>query len=331
MNYSILLTMSILSFLFGCGGKKVLPPAEPWPRFPATDHPDTRIETIPMDEGYSVSTFYIPEDKQHIYVVETKITSHTRNGEIYETESLDHRILCLDTKGKTLHQLDFPKAERSASASIGILENQTVIRLGNHFLVLDTQQFNIQEKIPVYFSQLFPSKHKVELMTFDEQRDNYQLAFDNMLQKSASCKWLDWTPGREFYILARDASGKRTAWDPPSWQDADLAELKSRYEAIPVPMNPGGSQADSSRIISDGVNKVQEVEYLSGGTELDYPNYKNRTIVQHEMTLGQRKLHFSTTDQKRHDLHLGYSDNRMLSAADGSVWVTYEARLYRIE
>ncbi|MCB0652194.1 MAG: hypothetical protein KDC85_13035 [Saprospiraceae bacterium] len=39
---------------------------------------------------------------------------------------------------------------------------------------------------------------------------------------------------------------------------------------------------------------------------------------------------FSTTDLDQHNLHLNFSDNLMLSLADGSVWVRYEGLLYRM-
>jgi hypothetical protein len=170
-------------------------------------------------------------------------------------------------------------------------------------------------------------------MTFDEQRDNYELVFNAMLKKYPDCKWLDWTPGGKYFLVARDQSGKQTVWDPLTYEDAYVADLKSKYEPIPVPLNQGYHDGvkEGSMEITDGPVHIWEAAYISAGTELDYPNYKNRKVLNYELTLGQKKARFSTTDKKRHNLHLGFSDNWMLATQDGAGWVKYEGVLYRVE
>jgi len=333
MKYPILLAMSILSLLFGCNPKKTPPKAEEWPRFPETDNPYIKIEPVQLDSGFLARSFFIQQDKQHVYVLGYKKDARRNPDDPSERETSDFRLYAIDTEGRPKRHLNLMRIDRYWGGSFGMLDNQLMIRLGDYFLVLDIAKFTIQEKISVYDKQFFPSKQKVELMTFDEQRDAYQALFDEMLEKCTGCKWLDWTPGGEYLVFVPGPAGKRSAWSPMSYEDELLADLKSRFELISVPLNPqtNNTQDGSEMYISDAGAKIREAEYLSGGTELDYPNYKNRSVLQYEMTLGDKKLHFSTTDKKRHDLRLRFSDNAMLSTADGAAWVTYEGVLYRIE
>ncbi len=244
----------------------------------------------------------------------------------------DYRVFCLETTGQIQHQFDLPSTEASGGASFGLVDQQLLLRVSHGFLVVDPGKFAIREKIPVYDSQDFPSKQNLELMTIDEQRDAYQPLFDAQLTKGTDSKWLDWKPGGQYFVLATAPTGKRSAWSPMTYEDSLIVDLKSRMASIPVALNPkANDQRNGSDLqISDESVQIRQTDYLSADTQLDYPNYKKRGVLQYEMKLGDQTFHFSTTDKDRHDLRIGFSDNLMLVTADGCAWVKYESVLYKI-
>lgn len=334
MKYLILFTMSLFSLLFGCNTKKTPAKPQEWPRFPETDHPAAKVVSVPLDSGFWVKSFFITPEKQYVYVLGyRKIIPAMEEGEVLDPNQrdlADFRLYCLDSKGQIKHRLNLTQQRAYESSSFGLLGNQLMLQFGDQFLVLDAQKFAIQEKIPVYDTQYFPSKQEVEMMAPDEQRDAYQLLFDALLEKCTSCKWLHWIPGGQYYVFVQGSAGKRAAWSPMSYEDGLLADLKSRFDSIVPSMNPKAVIGDHF-YCADGPAQLREIEYLSAGTELDYPNYKSRTVLQYEMIVGDKTLHFSTTDKKRHQLRVGSPDNLMLSTLDGCAWVEYEGILYRVE
>ncbi|MEO6759492.1 MAG: hypothetical protein ABIO24_08570, partial [Saprospiraceae bacterium] len=107
----------------------------------------------------------------------------------------------------------------------------------------------------------------------------------------------------------------------------------SRFAPLVMPVNPNANNYENGDNFhcSDGPVQIREADYISAGSQLDYPNYKNRMVLQYEMVVGDKTLHFSTTDRSRHKLRLDFSDNRMLATADGAGWIKYEGVLYRVE
>ena len=81
----ILLFMSLLSFLFGCGGKKT--PADApsktaeWPRFPATDNPNVQVEPVRLEGDFGLRSFFIAPDKQSVYVLGVRNSQHGNQRE----------------------------------------------------------------------------------------------------------------------------------------------------------------------------------------------------------------------------------------------------------
>ncbi len=343
MKHLIILFMSLLSFLFGCNSKKnaekaaeQTPPTPEWPRFPATDNPAATVAPVVPEKGYYTKAFFIADDKQNVYVLGyRKIRQDLEEGEEPnpgEKDDANFKLYCLDMQGQMIHQLDLRiRTKLYFDASFGMLEHQLMLRIDDFFLVIDPQQWRIVEKIPVYDNQFFPTKQKIELLLPEEQDEAYQQKFNEMLQNAANGKWLDWPSSGEHLIFIDGP--KRAAWTPISWEDDYLAGLKSRFTPVTVPSNTDTHDYKSGDNfhVSDGAASIREVEYLSGGTELDYPNYKSRSILQYEMIVNGKTVHFSTTDKKRHNLRIGYSDSIMLATADGSVWVKYEGVLYRCE
>ncbi len=60
-------------------------------------------------------------------------------------------------------------------------------------------------------------------MTFDELRDNYAIAFNAQLEQCSGCRWLDWTPGGAYFVLAKDAMKK-----PPGRRSPHTDETSTR-------------------------------------------------------------------------------------------------------
>lgn len=335
MPTRLLLTMSIISFLFGCTSKKTPKKVEEWPRFPATDNSEITVTPISLADGYRLSSFYIAPDKQYLYVLASRIPvneSELENGEKRpgDPDYVDYLLLCLDTSGQIKFQKEMLHTDWMYGGTFGLLEGELLLRIGDWFLVLEPKTFDVKEKIPVHDSRYIPWKEPE--MTRDEHQADYQAKFNALQDHCKTCRWLYWPSGQEYMVFVQGTVGKRSAWTPMSYEDDLLADLKQRFEPLMVPINPQAMNDDSNRIdITDASAHLLEVEYLSAGTQLDYPNYKSRSVLQYELTVNNKKGRFSTTDKDRHNLHLGFSDNWMLSMADGAVWVVYEGVLYRIQ
>ena len=56
------LILVLTAFTFGCARKKTPPKREEWPRFPATDRPEAKIETIELDDRFKTYSFFITPD-----------------------------------------------------------------------------------------------------------------------------------------------------------------------------------------------------------------------------------------------------------------------------
>lgn len=327
--------MSIFS-LFSCNSKKTPPKVMEWPKFPTTDNPGIKVTAIPLEDGFTLISFFISSDKQNIFVLgsrEPKGNNDQKRGEKRpgDPDYMDLRLLCLDTKGHALYHKDMLRTEFIYGGTFGLLEGELMLRVGDWFLVLEPATFDIKEKIPVHSSNYISWKN--EVMTRDEYEADYRAKFDATLENCKTCKFLHWSPSGEYLIFVQGAVGKRSAWTPMSYEENELDDLKNRFEPIFAMLNPKVFKLDSSSNveITDDVAVLREVEYLSGGTQFDYPNYKTRTVLQYELTIKDQKVHFSTTDRDRHYLRLGLSDNLMLSTVDGSIWIAYERVLYRIQ
>jgi hypothetical protein len=326
MKNTILIAMSLLSLLFGCNTKKSPPKAEAWPRFPATDNTQTTVTAVPLTDGFTIQSFYIAPDKQHLYVLGSRQPTARNPSFPGEPAYVDYRLLCLDATGKTLYHKDMLRTDWMYGGTFGLLEGELLLRIGDYFLVLEPSTLTVKEKIKIHTSEYVSWKEKT--MTFDEHRDDYQAKFDALLNNCKTCKCLYWPLHQEYLVLVPG----RTAWSLPQFfEDGDLDALKQRLAPLTVTLNPQVSASDSTHLaISDNPAQIREIAYLSDGTQLVYPNYKSRTVVQYELTLNDKKIHFSTSDRDAHSLHLRFSDNLMLSMADGSVWVIYDDLLYKI-
>lgn len=326
--------MSFLSLLLGCNRKKETKAdgkTEPWPRFPRTDNPEVKIEPVILDHDFRLLHFFIAPDKKNVYVLSVR---DSEDGKLQEggeprpgpPEYRDFRLYCLDAKGKIKKHLDMFRTDWMGGGSFGLLEGRLMIRVGDWFLVLDTTQLVIQEKIPVHDSYYVSWKETV--MTRDEHQADYLKKFDAIYKKSNG-KLLYWVASGEYFVFVQDTVKRRSAWVPMMDEDALLDSLKKKFKRISVSMNPTFVDPNNPTI-SDGSTSIREVERLPDGTQLVYPNYKERSILQHEIVFGNKKSHFSTTNRDGHALRLGYSDNMLLTMEDGAIWIRHEEVLYRV-
>jgi hypothetical protein len=307
MKYILLFLSGLSLLLLGCRRKKTSQKTTAeFPRFPETNNSNIAVKPVVLEKDFALVSFFIAPDKKNVYVLGARSSEHGKSQENGESrpgppDYMDYRLYLLDAQGKIKKHLDMPHTDWMDRGSFGLLEGRLLLRVGDWFLVLDTQKWVIQEKIPVHDSRYIPWKETV--MTRDEHQADYQKRFE-ALYKKTDARWLHWLAGGEYLVFVKGA-----------------------------PLNPGfkdKSDENARFEISDGVVKIREIEYLSGGTQLDYPNYKNRSVLQYEMLFGDRKINFSTTDIDRHDLHLDFSDNKMLTTEDGAAWVSFEGVLYRV-
>lgn len=327
--------MSLFTFLASCFGapkEPKKPPAVPYPRFPETDVAGLKFEHIELEDGFSMKTFFIAPDKQHLYVLAYKDFGKRIPDDPRPPERTDTRVYELDSKGVIKRHVEFRNTDDVWGSSMGMIGDELMLYSGDQFVVINTTSFTAKEKIPVWHEQHFPTKQNIELMTRDEYIPAYEALFDAAIEKCADCHWLVWPSGKYFVYVA-GPPGKRAMWSPLTYEDVRIDPLKKKFPAIAVAVNPNvvESTKTSGFKATDGAVTIHEEEILDGGKELDYPNYKYRSIVNYALTIGTRVIHFSTTDQKRQDARIGFADNVYLTTADGAAWVRYMGWLYRIE
>ena len=296
---------------------------------------------VTLDAGFAVRSFFLAPDKQRLYV----LGEHRAGGQSPDRPRL--RLFALDVTGTITHRLDLTPTDGGWGASLGLLGGELLLFAGDHFVVLDPPSLTARERIPVWHEEHFPTAADIALMTPDEQRAAYVPLMDAALAHCPTCRWLEWPSGKYFVFVAGApgevrakarrqaagrASGTRAAWSPLTYEDAVIAPLKQRFAPLAVATNPHvSSDAGGDHLtVVGGAVQLREADVLSGGTELDYPNYKRRVVVQYALTVGARVLHFSTTDRGRHDRRVGFADNGYLTTADGAAWVRYMGQLYRI-
>lgn len=326
--------MSLFTFLASCFGSRKepeKPPAIPHPRFPETDVTGLTFEHIELTDGFSMKTFFIAPDKQHLYVLAYKDFGKRIPDDPRPPERTDTRVFELDMKGVVKRHIELRNTEDSWGSSMGLIGDELMLYAGDAFVVINTTSFTAKEKIPVWYDQHFPTKQNIELMTPDEYKPAYEALFDAAMKDCTNCHWLVWPSGK-YFVYVSGPAGKRAMWSPLTYEDHNIDPLKKRFPPIDVSVNPNVNDGlkGGGFMTSDGVAKIHEEDVLDGGRELDYPNYKYRSIVQYALTIGSRVIHFSTTDQKRQDARIGFADNAYLTTADGAVWVRYMGWLYRI-
>jgi hypothetical protein len=335
MKYLLNLLMSLLSFLFGCTSKKAPEKPVEWPRFPATDNQAVQVIPVVPDSSFQLVSFMIAPDRQNVYMLVSRSPESSRvraGGEPRPgpPDYMDYRLYRLDTHGKVQQQVDMFGTDWMGGGTLGILENEFMLRIGDWFLVIDPVQLAITDKIPVHDSAYIPWKE--EEMTRDEHQVDYQRQFDQLYNNPDS-RWLYWPASREYLVFIQGKKGARSAWSPMSYEDELLAGLQQHFAPINVQLNPAYTESgDNSPFqVTDHGGVIMETGYLSGGTQLDYPNYKTRQVLQYQCTVNGQQVRFSTTDRDRHDLHLGFSDNLLLNTEDGAVWISFEGVVYRLK
>lgn len=326
--------MSLFTFLAGCFGARKepsKPPAVPHPRFPDTDVAGLKFEHIELADGFSMKTFFIAPDKQHVYVLAYKDFGKRIPDDPRPPERTDTRVFELDAKGVIQRHVELKNTGDSWGSSMGLIGDELMLYTGDDFVVVNTKSFTAKEKIPVWYDQHFPTKQNIELMTRDEYIPAYEALFDAAIKNCTNCHWLVWPSGK-YFVYVSGPPGKRAMWSPLTYEDERIDPLKKQFPPVAVSVNPNVNDGvkGGGFTVTDGAAKIHEEDILDGGRELDYPNYKDRSIVQYALTIDTRVIHFSTTDQKRQDARLGFADNMYLTTADGAVWVRYMGWLYRI-
>jgi hypothetical protein len=330
-----LLLMSLWSLLFGCNAPQSPAKAVEWPRFPETDNPATQVSAIPLADSFRVVSMYITPDRQHLYVLGSQAPQkgrphkNTRNrpGDL---PFMDYRLTCMNAEGEVQYQQDISGIDWLYGGTFGLAAGSLMLYMGTHFWVLDLKTLVVQERIPVCSPEYIPWVQTT--MTRDEYEADYKEKFEAVLKNPTACKWLYWWPARAYFVFVEAPKDKRAMWSPLSYDKEHLDDLQQRLEPLSLSLADGVQQSDTTThfsIMEDSAS-VREIEYLSGGTQLRYPDYKSRSILQYELVVNGKKTRFSTTDRDAHDLHLHFSDNGRLSMADGSVWIICENVLYRI-
>jgi hypothetical protein len=328
--------MWVLSLLASCFGRKTPAEREPtvaeYPRFPATDVADAAFALVALDDGYRMKSFFIAPDKASVYVLGHRSYEGKDPDGPYLVELTDLRLFALDAKGRITRRFDMKRTDLAWGSSMAMIDGELLVLTGDQFVVIDAASFRARERIPVWHDQHFPTAGDIEMMTPDEQRDAYVPLMDAALRDCAGCRWLAW-PSGQYFVMAPGPRGKRAAWSPLTYADEVVAPLRQRFAPLTPSMNPHVSTdagGDGFTAV-DGDATLREEDLLSGGTQLDYPNYKGRMVAQYALTTGPRVVHFSTTDRDRQDLRLGFADNVYLTTADGAVWVRYMGELFRME
>lgn len=331
MKHLTLLLFSILSLLFGCGGRNAKKPKQDLPWFPNTDNPAVQVVEIPLDSGYTVQTFLVAPERKEVYVLAHNSVEQSGDYKLEDRFRTDYLLLHLDAQGQVLQRLELPGSRHSAPAYLWREQNNLVFFLDDKVRLYNAENMKATEEIPCYAQHDFPSpKNLVELFP-EEQLELYLPARAKALKNSVSTRVLCLPRTKVIVLLLESAKQKRSVWTILDTLEAD--QFMKEYEQLEPPTNPGwkyNPETEHFRV-QDGNILLETTAVVSMGTQLDYPNYKLRSAMQYELLIGNKKARFATTNRSRKPLYVQFSHNDYLSATGTEAWIAYQGVLYRLE
>ncbi|HPH21220.1 MAG TPA: hypothetical protein PLE32_20670 [Haliscomenobacter sp.] len=328
MKHFTLISMSLLSFLFGCG-KRDDKPKQNLPWFPNIDNVAIKVVEMPVDSGYAVQTFLISKERQEIFVLaHNKINP---NNTVEERWRTDYQLLCFGANGQLRKRVDLPKFEFNDPAHLWIEHKNLVLFLNDKVRLFDTERLELSEEIPYYAENSFPTKTNLEALLPEEQLERYLPAREKHLKVCPSVRVLNLPKAGGCVLLAQAADETRTIWSLIDSVDVD--KYTRQYGMIEAPLNPGWKYNPETGLfkVSDAALVLETTGEVSMGTQLDYPNYKSRSAMQYVLNLDTKTARFATTNRSRKPLYVQISQNDYLSASGSEAWIAYQGTLYRVE
>ncbi len=331
MKHLALLLFSILSLLFGCGGRNAKKAKQDLPLFPNTDNPAVQVVEIPLDSGYTVQTFFVSPERKEVYVVAHTRVEQSGDYKLEDRFRTDYLLLHLDAKGQVLQRRELPNSRHSAPSYLWLEHKNLVFYLDDKVRLYDAGSMIVTEEIPCYAQHDFPStKNLVELLP-EEQLEQYLPAREKALKESVSSRVLGLPSAGGVVLLLEMAKHKRSVWAILDSLEAD--QFTRKYGLIEPPSNPGWNYNSETGLfrLEDGNLVLETTQEVSMGTQLDYPNYKSRSAMQYELLIGDKKARFATTNRSRKPLYVLCAQNDYLSASGTEAWIAYDGKLYRLE
>lgn len=331
LKHLALLLFSILSLLFGCGGRNAKKAKQDLPWFPNIDNSAVQVMEIPLDSGYTVQTFFVAPERKEVYVVAHTRVEQSGDYKLEDRFRTDYLLLHLDAKGQVLQRCELPNSRHSAPSYLWLEHQNLVFYLDDKVRLYDAGSMKVTEEIPCYVKHDFPSPKNLEELFPEEQLELYLPAREKALKKSVSTRVLSLPRTRAVVLLLEEAKQKRSVW--AILDSLEVDQFTRKYGLIEPPSNPGWNYNSETGFfrLEDGHMVLETTKEVSMGTQLDYPNYKLRSAMQYELLIGGKKARFATTNRSRMPLYVLCSQNNYLSATGTEAWIAYDGILYRLE
>jgi len=102
---------------------------------------------------------------------------------------------------------------------------------------------------------------------------------------------------------------------------------------IEPPINPGWTYQEKTGLfqLKDHEMYLETTAMVSMGTQLVYPNYKERSAIQYRLLVNAKTARFATTNRSGKPLYIQASENEYLSTSGKDAWIAYRGILYRLE
>lgn len=330
-HLTLIMMWWLLSLLFGCGGRQSNKPKQDLPWFPETDNPTIQVMEIPLDSGYTMQTFLVAPQRKEVYILahteKFMIGGHKR----HEYWRSDYLLMRLDAQGQIVQRRELPNSVHSDPAYLWLEDQALVLFLNDKTRLFDAESLKPVEEIPYYYQGEFPGVKKLEELFPEEQLELYLPAREQALKKSTSTHILNLPKAGGAVLLLQNANKKRSLW---TIQDSiEFEEFNKRYSTVQPEVNSDWKYNPETGLYraGDGSVVLETIKEVSMGTQLDYPNYKQRYAMQYDLLLQGQKTRFATNNRSRKPLYVQISQNDYLSASGKEAWIGYRGVLYRLE
>lgn len=328
LKHFIPIIMSLLSLLFGCG-KRTDKPQQNLPWFPEIDNLALKVQEIPLDSDYVVETFLVSRERKEIFVLTYKLVEE-RSPE-HLTGLVNYQLLCFNANGTLRIRKELPRIEMSVPAHLWIEHYNLVLFLNDKVRLYNVESLELTEEIPYYSENAFPTSANLEELVPEEQMELYPPARAEHLKNCSSIRVLNLPKAGGCVLLVKDNHQQRSIW--PLIDSSDVDQFSRQYGMIEPPINPGWSYHEETGLyqMKDQEVYLETTAMVSIGTQLVYPNYKERSAIQYRLLVNEKTARFATTNRSGKPLYVQTSENEYLSTSGKEAWIAYRGILYRLE
>ncbi len=282
------------------------------PQFPQTDNPTCTVQVVLYDTLFNAQSFIIVPDKRHVFCLSYTI--------LQDDKAVDYSLHRINSEGVidetiTLNNFNWTRYACFAWEDDGKLR----LFLNDESILSDPLNLKDIRRDKIYHFENFLSQNEKMKLVFDEQRDAYTSQLKNALDKSL--KTIVRRLPKLGVLELNDSNNQQAYWHIRDEEDLSyyikkFGEHKAEGVVVNDSIDAEASIRHSSHQILDYKMAYPDLEYIEENVfELIYKNQRAR---------------FKCTNKEKLPLEFSMADNNYLLTTGGSIWILYNAQLFRI-